>query len=146
MVVIEDEVKLALQSGHLVEESCGQCLDLWRLGRAQRGQDALPESLLYGPQRGHQVGEETYGIVVVLVQRHPAAEPAAGRAILRPFDQQGRLTKSRWGRDEGQLSSRLMLQLFGQSWPRDQLRTRHRWAQFGGHERIDGKWHLAHLR
>src|ERR671916_142141 len=104
MVVIEDEVKLARQSGHLVEEGCGQCLDLWRLGRAQRCQDALPDSLLYGLERGHHVGEKTYGIVVVLVQRHPAAESAACGAILRPFAQQGRLTKSRRGRDEGQLS------------------------------------------
>ena len=73
VVVVEDEVKLAREGGHLVDERRYQRLDPRRLGRAQRGQDALPEPLLLDgpPERGDEVREKASRIVVSLVQREP---------------------------------------------------------------------------
>ena len=46
VVVVEDEVELARRFGNLVEECPRQGFDARGLGRAQRGQDNLPEPLL----------------------------------------------------------------------------------------------------
>lgn len=43
MVVVEDEVEPARQSGQLVEEGCGQCLDLGGSGERSAPKTASPK-------------------------------------------------------------------------------------------------------
>jgi hypothetical protein len=48
VVVVEDDVHPAREPGHPVKERPRERLDPRRPGRAQRGQDVLPEPLLDG--------------------------------------------------------------------------------------------------
>ena len=68
MVVVEDEIKRARKGVHLVDEGSRQCLDSRGLRRAKRGQNTLPDALIDGPQRSHQVGEEAHRVIVAFVQ------------------------------------------------------------------------------
>ena len=119
VVVVEDEVELARRCGNLVEEGPRQSFDARELGRAQRGQDDLPEPLIEGSQRGDEVGQELDRVIVSSVQGEPGDRMSPGCPLLRPLADQRGLAEARRRRDERQPASRLRVQLLGQAGTRD---------------------------
>jgi hypothetical protein len=119
VVVVEDEVELARRCGNLVEEDPRQGFDARGLGRAQRGQDDLPEPLIEGSQRGDEVRQEPDRVIVSSVQGEPGDRMSPGCPLFRPLADQRGLAEARRRRDERQPASRLRVQLLGQAGTRD---------------------------
>jgi hypothetical protein len=72
VVVVEYHGDLSREIVEFVDEGTEHRLHARRLRRAERGKDALAESLPYGsPKRGNEVRQEPDRIVVSFIQRHP---------------------------------------------------------------------------